>query len=458
METEEAKLRVGKAVAFFNQAGLSRLLNLLREKYLQMGYVGGQVILEASTPGERRNIASFLGKLPYPEALVKIKLTDVEKALKYSFNCTLPDVLTAFFPGQPLVTRSERRLAHSQHQAHYRAALASIVAELPEGSRGCSWLMHGPHGLEWLFSRYKNAPSEEQEQQLTLVRHIVQVLDRLPSPGQPERLALFAQRTSGDPHALDPDRATGRLFLLALSDLKSGSEHTVLPLQNRTQTLSLYNDMGLLVDTISSNVAVFNLADAIHADGSPDALLQVAGKRVLLLPLRQVLEWQRVIPAGKDIYVFENPQVFEEVIAALDRDTRLPTLICTSGWPSVAALTLLDRVLAHSPDNRIFYSGDFDLKGLQIAAFLLARYPRHCLPWRFDADTYLFALQPDGVLARANELEILSTLPDVFAPLVTAMQEKKMWVYQESIAHLLVRDIKMNAMQETGTGYAGYLF
>jgi len=452
MENEEANLRVGKAVAFFNQAGLSRLLNLLREKYLQMGYVGGQVMLKASTPGERRNIASFLGKPPYPEALVKIKLTDVEKALKYSFNCTLPDVLTAFFPDQPLVTRSERRLAHSQHQAHYRVALTAIVAQLPEGSRGCSWLMHGSHGLEWLYLRYKNASPEEQEQQLTLVRHIVQVLDWLPSAGQPERLALFAQRTSGDPHALDPDRAAGRLFLLALSDLKSGPEHIVQPHQSRTQTLRLYNDMGLLVDTISSHVAVFNLAGAIHANGSPDPLLQVAGKRVLLLPLRQVLEWQHVVPAGRDIYVFENPQVFEEVIAAQEMDTFLPTLICTSGWPSVAALTLLDRLLAESPDNRLFYSGDFDLKGLQIAAFLLARYPRNCLPWRFDADTYLLALQPDGVLARANELEIFSTLPDIFAPLVTAMQEKKMWVYQESIAHLLFKDIKMKAMQETGTG------
>jgi len=207
--------------------------------------------------------------------------------------------------------------------------------------------------------------------------------------------------------------------------------------------------MGLLVDTISSNVAVFNLADAIHVGGSPDPLLQVAGKRVLLLPLRQVLEWQRVVPAGRDIYVFENPQVFEEVIAAQEMDTFLPTLICTSGWPSVAALTLLDRLLAESPDNRLFYSGDLDLKGLQIAAFLLARYPEHCLPWRFDAGTYLLALQSDSVLARANELEILSTLPDVFAPLAAAMQEKKVWVYQEGITHLLVEDIKMNVMQET---------
>src|SRR5260370_12938371 len=210
VKNEEAKLRVGKAVAFFKQAGLSRLLNLLREKYLQMGYVGGQVILEASTPWELRNIDSFLGKAPYPYASVKIKPTDVEKALRYSFNCALPDVLNAFFPDQPLVTRSARRLAHAQHQAHFRVALASIVAELPEEARGCSWLMHGPHGLEWLFSRYKNAPSEQQEQQLTLVRHIVKVLDRLPSPGHPERLSLFAQPPSVAPLALDTDTTAAR--------------------------------------------------------------------------------------------------------------------------------------------------------------------------------------------------------------------------------------------------------
>src|SRR5260370_16994932 len=126
VKNEEAKLRVGKAVAFFKQAGLSRLLNLLREKYLQMGYVGGQVILEASTPGERRNIASFLGKPPYPDASVKIKPTDVEKALRYSFNSALPDVLNAFFPDQPLLPPSPRPLAPAQHHPHFLVALPPI--------------------------------------------------------------------------------------------------------------------------------------------------------------------------------------------------------------------------------------------------------------------------------------------------------------------------------------------
>ncbi len=87
---------------------------------------------------------------------------------------------------------------------------------------------------------------------------------------------------------------------------------------------------GLLVDTISSNVAVFHLAGAMYHDGTPDALMQTAGERVLLLPLRQLLEWQSVMPSQSDIYVFENPQVFEEVIALLTQPRSVPTDTMTS--------------------------------------------------------------------------------------------------------------------------------
>src|SRR5205807_696625 len=88
---------------------------------------------------------------------------------------------------------------------------------------------------------------------------------------------------------------------------------------------------------------------AIYHNGILDPLPQAAGERVLLLPLRQLLEWQSAQPAAADIYVFENPQVFEEVITGLTRSNSgktLPTLVCTSGWPSTAAIMLLDLLLA----------------------------------------------------------------------------------------------------------------
>src|SRR5260221_1983890 len=97
------------------------------------------------------------------------------------------------------------------HEADFRVMLISIGTTLPAGSRGGYWLEHGLHGQEWLFARYKNAPLEEQQRQLEGARYGASALDQLPKAGAPGRLALFAQRTRGDPHALHGDRAASRL-------------------------------------------------------------------------------------------------------------------------------------------------------------------------------------------------------------------------------------------------------
>ncbi len=430
-----------RALTFLTQAGLTRLLEKLRAKYIAEGQIRGQIVLEEATPGERREIASFLGKPPYRDDTIRIRLSEMDQALRNSgFACSLLDVIAALRPDEPLETRPERRAAHALHQSDFRQSLRSIPSEYAENSRAQSWLLHGSHGLEWLFARYKNVSTDEQQRQLNIVRYVARLLDQLPAPSNPERLALFAQRTSGDPHALDSNRGEGRLFLLALSDLFTDAT----PVQNRAHALHLYNNAGLLVDTISSSVAVFNLAAATSRSGEADPLLQTAGARVLLLPQRQLLEWSQVRPARTDIYGIENPQVFEEVVdglLCLNTHVLLPTLVCTSGWPSVAALLLLDQLLAASPANKFYYSGDFDLKGLQIAAHLLARYPERCSPWRFDPEAYVQALRSEGVAARAGELEQLHGLPSIFAPLIAVIQEKKRWAYQEGIADILTQDV-----------------
>src|SRR5712692_8602105 len=322
---------VQKAVDFFSTARLSRLLQKLRERYIELGRVGGQITLEDCTADERRDIASFLGKPSYRDIRIKVKLADVDRTLRQSgFACELPDLLNAFFPDTPLVTRPEQRAAHKVHQTDFHTALLSIAMELPANSQGRKWLLHGQHGLDWLFSHYKNESMEEQERQLGTVRSVVSAIDKLPASNTPERLALFAQRISGDPHIFDPDRTAGRLLRYALEDIVSLSGESSP--QVLAPALDLYTNAGLLLDTISSNVAVFNLAGAINRYGSPDPLPQAAGTRVLLLPLRQLLDWRNVMSSSTHIYVFENPQVFEEVIAGLLRShcgKSLPTFVCT---------------------------------------------------------------------------------------------------------------------------------
>lgn len=440
--------RVQRAVEFFRKAELDRLLLKLREKYVELGQVGGQIQLTECTPRERRDIASFLGKTPFRYSVIKLRLSDMDSALQKSgFRCTLADLLEAFFPDQPLITRPQLRSIRTSRQEKFRQALEAIAEAQTDDTCGRRWLLEGQHGLNWLFARYKNAIAEEQEHQLTTVKYVVTLLNRLPGTGTPMRLGLFAQRTSGDPHSLDPGRPAGRLFLQALSDI--ANTDIVTTDQGRVQDIRLYQDVGLLVDTISSNVAAFHLSEAHSLDGSMDPMIAAAGTRILLLPLGQLMQWHTVSPVSTAIYVIENPQVFEEVVAHLQfrasmdegQPARPPTVVCTAGWPSVAALTLLDQLLAANPANCLHYSGDMDLKGLQIAAYLMERYPGRCLPWHIDEAAYNLAMQADGILARENELQLLSSLPAVFHVLVKAIQTKGKWAYQEGMVQQLLADI-----------------
>src|SRR5215467_15111578 len=188
-----------KAVDFFQKAGLSRMVENLREKYIELGRVGGQIVLDNSTGNERQAFASFLGKPLSGDVDLKVRVADVEKAVMHSFGCTLPALLNAYFPDRPLVTRQEQRAIRTARQDAFHQQLVSIAEQLPEESQGQLWLLHGLHGLQWLFARYKNEPLQEQRRLVESVRYVADILDQLPRIGTPERLALFAQRTSGDP-------------------------------------------------------------------------------------------------------------------------------------------------------------------------------------------------------------------------------------------------------------------
>ncbi|CRF28982.1 conserved hypothetical protein [Mycobacterium tuberculosis] len=91
----------------------------------------------------------------------------------------------------------------------------------------------------------------------------------------------------------------------------------------------------------------------------------------------------------RDIYVTENPSVFGSLMdkASSNGYRELPhPLVCTSGQPSLAALRLLD--CAALSGARLWYSGDFDVKGVEMASSLARRYSGRFHPWRMNTAAY----------------------------------------------------------------------
>src|SRR5207302_8055376 len=138
---------------------------------------------------------------------------------------------------------------------------------------GQFWLLYGKHGKDTLFRQYKNESPGTQEQMLRMLQTVAEALNQLPISPSFQYVSHFALRVSGDPHFLDSNTVGGRLFLSALVDLRALaaseiSADTQAEDQQAGETQAgdldhwrhlLYYDTGLLLDDISSTVAVFRL-------------------------------------------------------------------------------------------------------------------------------------------------------------------------------------------------------
>jgi uncharacterized protein (TIGR02679 family) len=433
-----------RAAARLRALGLGRLIDELRTSYVRHGRPGGVVTLANPSQEERAGLERFLGRQTPPGSL-RIKPALFDQHLRETgYACSLEDALRADAGGK-LDTRPAARAREASRRAqvrkHLEAELDAIAGKV--GGNGRRWLESGAHGAAWLLGRGDQAPSPD------VILAVARGLEALPLE-PPSRLVTHAQHVTGDAHAFDVDRPAGVLFLWALRDVFAeragigGASVTRAGAEDRRRLLQA---AGLLPDTLSVTVYVFNLVDACDIDGKSDPLARAGAGRVLTLSLRQLDAWVSARAALEDVYVVENPSVLEDIADRFE-DTRdhVPTVVCTSGWPNPADWKLLDLLVAGGA-QRILYSGDFDLNGMAIAEAVRSRYPNRFQLWRFSPEDYEAALRWGGSEARPQDLDRL--VEHAWAlELVNTLRTQQRWAYQEGLTEELQADIQRRAYRE----------
>lgn len=205
------------------------------------------------------------------------------------------------------------------------------------------------------------------------------VLSALPAAEAGVSLAAFADDALGDPHALDHGRAVSLAVLDAIAVALS------LPRAETAEAArALWESVGVVPDALSSTV----LALGLRGDDSPLGrwltTARAAGEPVSLT-LSVLRRWPvRALSPGQVCHVVENPSVLS---AAVARGWSGSPLICSSGRPSVAVVTLIRQLT--SDGGTAFQHADFDPAGLSITAWLT----RHAgtSPWLMTAVEYLAA-------------------------------------------------------------------
>lgn len=406
-----------RTAELLDRPGYGELLGALRAR-LEAGGAPSTVTLSGLSPAARRALADLLGRRRPPGATTRVRLDEVDAALRASrVGAGLRAVLEA--AGGPLADRRGQRAADE-------AAWAAVwdvdhpALDRPEVT---AWLerLRG-HGI---LRRLAADPDEAAG----LLRDALAIVDRLPERAVP--LSVLAAEAAGDAHALDHGRPLATLVLRAVA----GMADRDVPSSARGRR-QLWAEVGVVCDPLSVSVLVLGLRLAgtgIVARAAGDH----AGAGVpLRLTLHQLATTDSLRARHDRVLICENPAVVAAATARLgERGPQAAhPLVCVEGMPDVAA----DRLLSALADAgaTLAFHADFDWGGLRIGAVLHRRY--RAVPWRFRAADYRAALAGGGPTRPLRGRPVAAAWDPALAP---AMRRAGGAVAEEQLLDTLLADV-----------------
>lgn len=419
---------VRQCASYFRQRpAYHRMLKLLLAKYRSYGKPSGTIRLSDAAPEECDAARALFGRPFYPP--LTFKSEEFEAALQQTpyRGVTLRDLLEEYFHTS-IQTRREQR-------SQLEGELARAVAQAREGCRSqlcLGWLDELTRRRGSGYSLVQKAVSEDPDQAARALLQVCRSIQWLEEhPGENVRLAVLSANATSDPHALDADTLSGKLLLHLLA-LRSNQSHPESA--ERRDALCYAN--GILCDSISSSVTLVGVRLFGQEGEHPGYQVFRTRREICTLTLTNLSALYRAdSPSGK-VFLVENQMVFSQLC---DRASRFHSpLICTSGQPQVAVLRLLD--LLYASGTQLYYSGDFDGKGLSIALQLWSRYPGRLHFWHMTPADYL-RCRSQVPVSEASRTLLRGCDATPLAGLASDILEQGLAGYQELLLPELEQDL-----------------
>jgi uncharacterized protein (TIGR02679 family) len=419
-----------EVLAYLQQPGLCRPLAHARERFERLGRVGGIVVVD-DLSGEEANALAGLLPLrrrdrPRAGRPFRLRLGDVDEALLATrFGISLRDALELV--GPPLDLRPQRM----------ERERAATIAAWEEAWRH-PLCRRDPRVRAWVESiRESGLVMRLAGAEATAVLgRSLDLGSRLPAALPVERTRLATEFT-GDPHALDENRALTRLTLSQLA-YRAGVARPEVAVARR----ALWQQFGVTSDPASADVLTLNLRPL--PSGPLAQALRLMEGRHFRLTVGQLTQEPLGFQPGVGVFVCENTTVLTAA------ETRLgaacPPILCTGGWPTSAAWSLLEVLRAAGAT--LVHHGDFDWDGVRIATLLRERFGVR--PWRFDAESYRAGVECHPERTRA--LDGRPAREEADAALVVAMRETGLELHEEAVLEDLLDDLAQAASTRVTTG------
>lgn len=362
---------------FKSNLGFDRLFNGLREKYRSLGSLGGVVKLNNLTQLEKDALSGLLRKDYYNKKHASIKVEQIYKALDSTRfqGVDLEAVVKGYFKGDLLSKKEERELYNLNKELFFE----EIILEF-KNTKASEWLktlLENRSNAYRMISQNYDMDKSKLKEILILAMKGINILPLKSS--EPIRLALFSSIVSKDPHAFDDGTMAGNILVYSIIYFNDYD----YPLNAEERSEVLYS-AGIIKDEISnyttSNGLIAFKDGKIH-EGWQGFYDRQEPMNISLWNLSKI---EKVCSKSRIVFVFENPTVFSGILE--NTKDKNPSLICTYGQLKLASLVLMDKLVDNV--DYIYYSGDFDPEGLQIADKLKTRFGEKLILWRFNISDY----------------------------------------------------------------------
>lgn len=410
---------------FRQEPGFDKLFRKFRDKYRSVGRIGGSVKLDDFSGEELESLAGFLGSSTNflrEKGSLSLKVFDQQLAKTNLEGLSLKQLLEMYF-AEPLISKAEEKAAKNEAEITFYQQQA---AKNPNLKGWLERVINKEPDTHFIQIMYQHNPNELEG----LIQQLAHAVEMLPEPGQYERLPLFSQRVTGNPHSFDRTQPLGKLFLHYLTwHLEKGFVSS-----STEQVNELLLNYGILRDDLWNFVTCRGFKAFVQQKEHPvwEAAAQLG--TVMNIPVRELVKLERIVPLkGETVWVVENSGVCSALMDAVPDKP----IVCTHGQFKVASWLLFDRLVESG--CTIYYSGDLDPEGLLMAQRLKRRYPSHIKIWRMDSKSYKKAMSEEMITNRLSQLKniddpILKETANIIARTGVA-------AYQEGLLELLINDI-----------------
>lgn len=404
---------VAAAASVLSRPGLAPVVDELARRMGASERPVASVTVLLAGETERVAVAGLLGMSRLPPARLQIRTDRLAAAV--GVDATDLRAVVEAVAGQ-LGNRSAVR-------EHAQRTLASATTSVTDAA--------GPLGeatAAWAAAALRQLPGPVEDRTAVVLAAIAATAAprerRLPLP-------VLAADLLGDPHAFDPG-TRGASVLIACVAATAGVEVPRSALERRR----LLAQFGIVADELSSTVAVWRFPfPADHPLVGMSAALSSAGEP-FVLTLSMLQRWPVAAPAAQ-VLVVENPAV----LAVAAADGHEGAIVCSSGQPSAACVSVVHQLTQSGTDVRVH--ADFDPGGFGIVTRLREL---GATPWRMGVAEYRAALALAGSRTVTGPVPVTPWDPELAA----VFAEERRPVYEEQVLDTILAELPFPAASSHG--------